>query len=407
MDALAPYLLAVVIYLAYVFRYYSPLKLMADKRIARALAAPMLELDLQYEPEFRGEVKQHWNVTFAHQKKISVYGKRILARVIDQIRDNDYQLRDFYQLHISSIFEGTDIEPETAYSKIKGALYELADVKWEFENIGQKEWYLRHLLDTTREQRIGYKDGIITILLNPQLAPYLVKAAHYSKFPLDGYMNLKSWYSMRFFEILAAWQDKGYWEVSVDEYRQYMDCWYELDKRGQVKKDKADKPLMKYRNTMLLIANTMKEPEKELTGTDFEFTFTPIYETDRPTRGRKKITRFRFDLTKGPILKEIPASWLENTDTGSIIARLREWKVTDANTVKYAPILKQEGVLELLKAWEAKNRSNRHIDDKLRYCNAAFVRAGKQALEDAKQVKIDANREAAEAKIIVQQALNL
>ncbi|RZK28222.1 MAG: RepB family plasmid replication initiator protein, partial [Hymenobacter sp.] len=261
---------------------------MADTLATRPRVIPMLELDLKYEPEFRGEVKQHWNVTFAHQKKISVYGKRIIAR-----------------------------DTETAYAKIKGALYELADVKWEFESIDHKEWYFRHLLDTTKEQRVGYKEGIITILLNPQLAPYLVKAAHYSKFPLNGYMNLKSWYSMRFFEILAAWQDKGYWEVTVDNYRQYMDCWHEIDKRGQIKKGKNGQPLVKYANTRLLIANTMKEPEKELAGTDFEFTFTPIYETDRPTRGRKKIIRFRFDLKKGPMLKEIPASWLEHVDTGS------------------------------------------------------------------------------------------
>lgn len=380
---------------------------MADKRISRALGAPMLELDLKYEPEYRGEVKQHWNVTFAHQKKISVYGKRIMARVIDQIRDNDYKLRDFYQLHVSSIIEGTDIDADTAYSKIKGALYELADVKWEFESIDRKEWYFQHLLDTTKEQRIGYKDGIITILLNPQLAPYLVKAAHYSKFPLHGYMNLKSWYSMRFFEILAAWQDKGYWEVSVDEYRHYMDCWYDLDKRGQAKKNNKGELVLKYPNTTLLLENTIKEPQKELAGTDFEFTCTPIYETARPTRGRKKIIRFRFELKKGAMLKNIPESWMEHKDTGSIIIRLRDWKVTDANIVKYARILKQEGALELLKAWEAKNRSNRHIDDKLRYCNAAWVRAGKQAFEDTKQAEIDAKSEAADAKLIAQQALNL
>ncbi|WP_089334225.1 replication initiation protein [Hymenobacter mucosus] len=380
---------------------------MADKRVARSSSVPMLELDLKYEPEYRGEVKQHWNVTFAHQKKISVYSKRILARVIDQIRDNDYQLREFYQIHVSSILEGTDIEIDTAYSKIKGALYELADVKWEFESIDRSEWYFRHLLDTTKERRVGYKDGIITILLNPQLAPYLVKAAHYSKFPLHGYMNLKSWYSMRFFEILSAFQDKGFWEVPVEEYRQYMDCWYEYDKRGQVKKDKDGNPLLKYPKTKLLIDYTMKEPLKELAGTDYEFTFTPIYEVTRAVKGRKKIIRLRFDLKKGPALKDIPESWLQHTETGSIVQRLREWKVTDRNIVQYAPILKQAGVLELLRAWELKNRSNRHIDDKLRYCNAAFVRAGKQALEDAKQTKIDAKHEAAEAKLIVQQALNL
>jgi hypothetical protein len=43
----------------------------------------MLELDLQYEPEALARVKQHWAATFAHQRKISVYGKRIMARVME------------------------------------------------------------------------------------------------------------------------------------------------------------------------------------------------------------------------------------------------------------------------------------------------------------------------------------
>lgn len=95
-------------------------------------------------------------------------------------------------------------------------------------------------------------------------------------------------------------------------------------------------------------------------------------------------------MKKGPLLKNVPESWLAHTDTGSIVQRLRDWKVTDVNIAKYAPLLKQEGAFELLRAWEAKNRSNRHIDDKLRYCNAAFVRAGKQAGEDVNQARLDA-----------------
>ena len=372
---------------------------MAAKHTTRP--APLLELDLQYTPEYRGEVKQHWNVTFARQKKISVYSKRILGRVIEQIREDDYKLRDFYQLHISAILEGTDVEATTAYAKIKGALYELADVKWEFESIDCKEWYFQHLLDTTKEQRVGYKNGIITILLNPQLAPYLVKAAHYSRFPLHGYLNLKSWYSMRLFEMLAAWQDKGYWEVSVDDYRQYMDCWHKVDKRGQVVKDKLGKPVMSYPTTPLLIKNTIEGALKELTGTDFEFDFTPIYETVRLTKGRKQVVLFRFELKKDKPLTVVPATWLQNCATSDIIQRLRSWQVMDGNITKYAPILQREGTLALLQAWERKRRSRRPITDKINYCNAAFVRAGKQALEDAKQRN---SAEKVEAEMLVMQA---
>jgi hypothetical protein len=313
---------------------------------------------------------------------------------MEQIREDDYRLRDFYQLHISAILEGTDVEATTAYAKIKGTLYELADVKWEFESIDNEEWYFQHLLDTTKKQRVGYKEGIITILLNPQLAPYLIKAAHYSRFPLHGYLNLKSWYSMRFFEMLAAWQDKGYWEVSIDDYRQYMDCWHEVDKRGQVIKDKLGKPIMSYPTTSLLIANTIKGPLKELAGTDFEFTFIRIYETGRPTRGRKQVIQFRFELKKNKPLTVIPDDWLQNCATSDIIRRLRDWQVMDGNITRYAPILQREGTLALLEAWDRKNRSRRPITNKIDYCNAAFIRTGKQTLESAKQRNGNAEVEA-------------
>lgn len=365
---------------------------MADKHCPDP--TPLLELDLQYTPRYRGEVKQHWNVTFAHQKKISVYGKRIIARVIDQIREDDYRLRDFYQLHISAILEGTDVEATTAHAKIKGALYELADVKWEFESIDHTGWYFQHLLDTTKKQRVGYKGGIITIVLNPQLAPYLVKVAHYSKFPLNGYLNLKSWYSMRLFEMLAAWQDKGYWEVSVNDYRQYMDCWHEVDKRGQVLKDKLGKPTVRYPTTPLLITNTIRGALKELTGTDFEFNFIRIYETSRLTRGRKQVVQFRFELKKGKPLTVVPDASLQSYITSDIIQRLRDWQVMDGNIIRYAPILQWEGTLALLETWSTKNRSRRPITDKTGYCNAAFIRAGKRALESAKQRKGEAEVEA-------------
>ena len=190
---------------------------------------------------------------------------------------------------------------------------------------------------------------------------------------------------MRFFEMLAAWQDKGYWEVSIDDYRQYMDCWHEVDKRGQVIKDKLGKPIMSYPTTSLLITNTIKGPLKELAGTDFEFTFTRIYETGRPTRGRRQVIQFRFELKKKKPSTVIPDDWLQNCATSDIIRRLRDWQVMDGNITRYAPILQREGTLALLEAWDKKNRSRRPIADKIGYCNAAFVRTGKQALESAKQ----------------------
>ena len=46
-----------------------------------------------HKKEFKEVVKQHWNVTFAKQKRISVCAKRILAKVLVQIKDEDKEFK--------------------------------------------------------------------------------------------------------------------------------------------------------------------------------------------------------------------------------------------------------------------------------------------------------------------------
>jgi hypothetical protein len=162
---------------------------MEDKRNTQ-LTIP---LGLTYEPEHRDIIKQHWNVTFARQGRMSVAAKRIMARVIDQIRDDDHKLRPYYQFSIGDIIAGAGITRETAYKDIQGALRELVAATWEFESLDGSEWYIRHLLDTTNYERpVGYKDGVVTVLLNPALGPYFIQIAHYTKYQLNNYMNLKT-----------------------------------------------------------------------------------------------------------------------------------------------------------------------------------------------------------------------
>lgn len=372
---------------------------MLGNRLPRVtLPVPMLELDLQYEPEALARVKQHWAATFAHQRRISVYGKRIMARVMEQIKEDDLQLRDYYQLRVSSVVEGTDIDTDTAYSFLKKAIYELAHVTWEFESLDGNEWYIRHLLDTTKERRVGFKDGIITIILNPQLAPYFVQiAGQYSTYKLDGYMGLHSWYSMRFFEILSAFRDTGWWEVTLEEYRLLMDCGQELDKYGSPKKDRKGNPVMKHADTNELIKKTVLGAQKELERTPCAFVYNPILEANRAGRGRKKIVGLRFELLHKQSTV-IPASWLADEILRPVIDRLREFKVTDRNIALYLKVMEVAEARKLLREWQLKENSQKKIDDKQKYCNAVFVRVGKQISEQKK-------KDALLARQVVQAAL--
>lgn len=360
-----------------------------------------LQLALQYEPSGTNQVKQHKHVTFSRQRKMSVFSKRIMARVLEQIQEGDTELREFYQLRVASLVEGTDLSPQNAYSYAKKAVYELAHVQWEFEDLESDSYYVLSLLDTTKKRRVGVHEGVVTIMLNPELAPYFLKiAGQYSIYKLDGYMGLNSWYAMRLFEILSFWKDTGWWEVSIDEYRQLMDCGPELDKFGQPKKNKQGVVKMKLAKTTHLIEQTVVTAQKELASTPYAFTYHPIYEA-RQTKGRPKIIKLRFEHVH-KVLTKIPASWLADKNTGPIIRKLQEFKVSEANIAKYLGVLGQKESSRLLREWQLKENSDNKIDDRAKYCNAALVRHAKAIIE-ARQKEVREAKEIAQHSLFGQQ----
>lgn len=353
---------------------------------------PYLQLALLHEPKQTNRVKQSRSVTLSHQRKISVYSKRILARVMEQITENDSQLQEFYQLRITSIVSDTELDVVSAYSFVKRALRELATVQWEFEDIDNQEWYFLHLLDSTKKRRVGIMNGIITIVLNPELTPYFVNiAGQYSTYKLDAYMGLHTWYAMRFYEILSTFRDTGWWEISLDEYRLLMDCGVETDKWGKTRKDKLGQPVMKLAQAKDLIKNTVLHAQKELASTNCAFDFKPILE-QKDTRGRPKIIGLHFDLLHTE-LKVIPASWLADKDVARVIDRLRSFAVTEKNIAQYLKPIGLATANNLVREWQLKENSQKKIDDKLKYCNAVFVRQGKQAIEEKRAEALQARKQ--------------
>jgi hypothetical protein len=284
---------------------------------------------------------------------------------------------------VAEISDSAGINRENAYREVENALRELANTSWEFKDLAEEKWYIRHLLDTTKEHTVGYENGVITLLLNPQLTPYFIQIAQYTTYQVANYLKLRSWYSMRFYEILAAFRDTGFWEVGLDEYRQLLDCWYQTDKRGRVLKSKEDEPRLKYPNVNDLIRFTTTEPLSELAETELAFRMKPRYETGRVGRGRPKITGLRFELLN-PAITAIPAGWFTIPDTAAAIEKLRYWKISDKNIATYAPVLGKLGVSKLVRGWELKDNSAKRIDSREKYCNTAFVRTAKDLLEQQK-----------------------
>ena len=326
---------------------------MAKKKDKREIAQMTLPLIFD-EKDVKKYAKQHWNVTFARQRKVSVYAKRIMANVLSMIKDDDSDLRPYYQMHISDVVPTTDSD---FHAKVKKAFDELTDLKWLIEDISTKYFAFRHLLNTS-DVNCAYKDGTISIVLNPLLKPYFIELAHYSIYELKHYMHFSSWYSLRMFELVSAFKDTGIWWVSIDEFRQLMDC----EKKYPLTKD-----LLKY---------ALTEPLHELESTDLSFSYEPVFDMYAHGRGRKPVIALEFRLKKAKP-KNIPKEWFEFSDEHKkVLLRLRTWQVTDANIVRYAKAIGMERANKLLYEWQLKGKE---IEDKTKYCNAVWVRIGKVA----------------------------
>jgi plasmid replication initiation protein len=340
-----------------------------DKRSSQ-ISIPMNH----HEKELKEIAKQHWNVTFAKQKKISVVAKRIMDNVLGQIQENDLKLKPYYQIHVSEVVNSSD-KGGSAYDLTKRAFNDLAQTSWMVEDIENQYFAPRHLLDTTKVNKkdgfeTAYKDGMITIAINPYLEPYFIQIAHYTKYERGQLKKFTSWYSVRMWEILSGFEDilqKGEkWYVSLEKLRGWMDC------------------EKKYKNnTKDLLHNMFKEPLEELKGTKLEFDYEKVFA--KGVKGRPPITGLNFYLINPQGLKSATQKlngWSERSpDFKRAVDKGREWKISDENLAKCLPILKKD-VWKLYKSFAEKQTSNDRMDSIPAFCNGAILTAAK--LRDVK-----------------------
>lgn len=335
------------------------------------------------EVEYKEIVKQNWQFTFSHQHITSVFSKRVIGLIIAQIKEED-KMRDFYHVQAADIVQATDMNKHEIYSAMRSVIFELFHVFFVFENEKKQIIIPRHLVDSTRfKNPIAYRNGVLTIAFNPALRDMIMELAHYSEYELSAYLRFSSWYSMRLWELLGAFKDTGWWQPSIEEYRGLMGCGYDYNPRtGKLKTDKkGNSKYMKYPNTSDMISKTTAEPLKELKGTEFEFTVESIPEK-RVGKGRPKIVALRFNLVFHQLsdAEKIERWSNDNAKFKNAVERLRKWKISDKNIVKYAYAIGSERINQLLYSWQIKNTSKAPIGNPLVYCNKVFVAEGKRAI---------------------------
>ena len=332
---------------------------MEDKR------STQLSLPLVYDPlKVKEYAKQSWNMTFARQKKVSVYAKRIIGNVLAMIKDDDVEFRPYYEMKVTDVIQAHNSDKKSVYKELKSAFEELAGMFWMFEDEKSQRFKPKHLLNTNDDNaRCEYVDGKIYIALNPSLSKYFIELSHYTTYELAHYMQFKSWYSMRIFELLSVYRDTGTWTVSIAKFRELMDC---------AKKYKETKDLIKY---------TLSEPLEELENTKLAFTYELKY-ADKIGRGRPAVVAIVFTL-KTITLKEIPDSWTNFSEEHKTTINLlrNTYFVDDKVIIKYIKAIGIKGVKDLIKTWYNLKNDNKITNIKA-YCNKVFQEVGKKAMEN-------------------------
>ena len=326
--------------------------------MAKDLQSGQTSLSLVYpeNPKAKDYAHVDKKIVHSHQKRVSVITKRILTHVFSQIERDATELRPYYQVKISEL--GRLANVEISYGDIKTAFNEMLSISWliESKTNERRGFIAKQLLNTSSpDVECEYRNGVITLVLNPTLKPYLVNLNNYTNYQVGWYMSFSSWYSTRLYEILSTYKSTGWWYVDIEEFRKLLDC-------GKKYKTPAD-----------LLRKTLKEPLEELKGTDCEFTFEKVY-APPIGRGRPSLVALKF-LLKKTTLKSIPEHWKDKSpEHQKVIDEMtKTWKIEETNFINYIGYLGLDGAKSLMKEWKAKEYSNRRIDNKKLYCNKAFV----------------------------------
>lgn len=352
------------------------------------LTLPLEVVKSNLSPEYAEIVKQNWKITFSRQYLTSVTVRRVMGLIASQIKE-DGGVKEYYQITADKVIKETNLDKAEIYKQMKGVVYELSTVCYYIEDEETGAIIPRHLLDTTRfKNPAGYYDGKLTVAFNPQLKGIVDQLAHYSKFELGAYMNYSSWYSMRLYELLYAFKDKNFIEFEIDKYREWMGCGIEWDRKGNPKyNSKTGKPkYLKYTQHADAIKKTTAEPFKDFQGMDLEFRVSPVYGSS-VGRGRPAVVKVRFEfLNKTLSARERVQIWCGNSPKfKEQYCRLKDWKVSDENIVKYTKALGEIGIGKMLHDWQIKNLpdSKKPILSKEKYCNSEIIRIGEIAFKSS------------------------
>ncbi|MDD3597437.1 replication initiation protein [Sulfuricurvum sp.] len=142
---------------------------------------------------------------------------RFILTAISLIKPDDEEFKK-YQLTAKQFSELLDSKYKDEYSRIKKFGIDLASKVIVLENQRQSGFKIRNWFHT-----FDYDRGVITFSFNEDLKPYLLQLQReFTSFSLGACLRMRSKYGMIVFMLAKSWESRGYFDMPVEGFKEFL-----------------------------------------------------------------------------------------------------------------------------------------------------------------------------------------
>jgi len=165
-----------------------------------------------------GYVVQSNKLVEAHYR-LTLQEKRLILWLIKEIGKDDTDFKKYY-LKISDFAEMMGLNQKTQYKEMRKITKDLISRSIEIENVETSAIMQMTWLCFAHWEP---KKGFCSLEFHPQLKPYLLQLkGQFTKIGFADFLDLKSVYSIRIFELLAQYENLGKRYTDIQDLRSWL-----------------------------------------------------------------------------------------------------------------------------------------------------------------------------------------
>lgn len=198
--------------------------------------------------------------------------RRIFLKMVSMVKPEDVDFRDF-QLDVPELIKDLNLEGNSLYFELRNATKKLIQHVCEM-NEGGKLIQVALISSAIYDKQ----EGTLKVHFDPALKPYLLELRkNFTVFRIAYALKLRSFYSLRIYELLNQFSSTGYRVIKLEDLRFSLGITSEYHLYGDLKK------------------RVLIQAQNELTNTDIPFNFEEI-------KTGRKVTGIKFTFTPIPSL---------------------------------------------------------------------------------------------------------